>query len=113
MPPPTTSTFACGRRRRWWTELRSAPGFSAGVAEGRPVKSLGPKTTPLGLCMARATEWAGPPFSTIVWTNGKWSQALCTNVHEGGVMDPSRHSEALRAAQMYYLQDLTMDAIAR
>ena len=28
-------------------------------------------------------------------------------------MDPSRHSEALRAAQMYYLQDLTMDAIAR
>ena len=28
-------------------------------------------------------------------------------------MDPSRHSDALRAAQMYYLQDLTMDAIAR
>ncbi|GAB3562517.1 sugar-binding domain-containing protein [Arthrobacter alkaliphilus] len=28
-------------------------------------------------------------------------------------MPRSRHSEALRAAQMYYLQDLTMDAIAR
>ncbi|KRE80646.1 sugar-binding transcriptional regulator [Arthrobacter sp. Soil762] len=28
-------------------------------------------------------------------------------------MTPSRHSDALRAAQMYYLQDLTMDAIAR
>ena len=28
-------------------------------------------------------------------------------------MDPSRHADALRAAQMYYLQDLTMDAIAR
>jgi deoxyribonucleoside regulator len=28
-------------------------------------------------------------------------------------MMPSRHSDALRAAQMYYLQDLTMDAIAR
>ncbi|MCU1515440.1 MAG: transcriptional regulator [Pseudarthrobacter sp.] len=28
-------------------------------------------------------------------------------------MSPSRHSDALRAAQMYYLQDLTMDAIAR
>ena len=29
------------------------------------------------------------------------------------LMSPSRHSDALRAAQMYYLQDLTMDAIAR
>ncbi|MGM9471314.1 sugar-binding transcriptional regulator [Pseudarthrobacter sp. YS3] len=29
------------------------------------------------------------------------------------LLDPSRHMEALRAAQMYYLQDLTMDAIAR
>ncbi|NYD79942.1 sugar-binding transcriptional regulator [Arthrobacter cupressi] len=28
-------------------------------------------------------------------------------------MPRSRHSDALRAAQMYYLQDLTMDAIAR
>ncbi|MET3718758.1 sugar-binding domain-containing protein [Arthrobacter sp. UYEF21] len=28
-------------------------------------------------------------------------------------MTLSRHSDALRAAQMYYLQDLTMDAIAR
>ena len=28
-------------------------------------------------------------------------------------MTPARHSEALRAAQLYYLQDLTMDAIAR
>ncbi|WP_457962516.1 sugar-binding transcriptional regulator [Arthrobacter sp. D1-29] len=28
-------------------------------------------------------------------------------------MATSRHSDALRAAQMYYLQDLTMDAIAR
>jgi deoxyribonucleoside regulator len=28
-------------------------------------------------------------------------------------LDPSRHADALRAAQMYYLQDLTMDAIAR
>lgn len=28
-------------------------------------------------------------------------------------MSLSRHSDALRAAQMYYLQDLTMDAIAR
>jgi deoxyribonucleoside regulator len=28
-------------------------------------------------------------------------------------VDPSRHADALRAAQMYYLQDLTMDAIAR
>ncbi|MBT8161409.1 MULTISPECIES: sugar-binding transcriptional regulator [Arthrobacter] len=28
-------------------------------------------------------------------------------------MARSRHSDALRAAQMYYLQDLTMDAIAR
>ena len=28
-------------------------------------------------------------------------------------MTPSRHSDALRAAQLYYLQDLTMDAIAR
>ncbi|MDQ0923283.1 deoxyribonucleoside regulator [Pseudarthrobacter sp. W1I19] len=28
-------------------------------------------------------------------------------------MNPSRHADALRAAQMYYLQDLTMDAIAR
>lgn len=28
-------------------------------------------------------------------------------------MGRSRHSDALRAAQMYYLQDLTMDAIAR
>src|SRR6476620_6410537 len=28
-------------------------------------------------------------------------------------MSPSRQSDALRAAQLYYLQDLTMDAIAR
>ena len=28
-------------------------------------------------------------------------------------MTPSRQSDALRAAQLYYLQDLTMDAIAR
>jgi DNA-binding transcriptional regulator LsrR (DeoR family) len=28
-------------------------------------------------------------------------------------MPRPRHSEALRAAQLYYLQDLTMDAIAR
>lgn len=28
-------------------------------------------------------------------------------------MSPTRQSDALRAAQLYYLQDLTMDAIAR
>lgn len=54
-----------------------------------------------------------PPFKTILWTNGKWSQALCTNVQNGKSELPSRQSDALRAAQLYYLQDLTMDAIAR
>ncbi|BAS18237.1 deoxyribonucleoside regulator [Arthrobacter sp. Hiyo8] len=34
-------------------------------------------------------------------------------MQNGIEMPRSRHSEALRAAQMYYLQDLTMDAIAR
>jgi deoxyribonucleoside regulator len=34
-------------------------------------------------------------------------------VQDGKCQVSSRHSDALRAAQLYYLQDLTMDAIAR
>src|SRR5215217_7416670 len=109
IPPPTTSTFAWGRRLRLCTAARSSTGFGAGGWAG---ESLGPKTTPLGLCVARAPSDA-PPFSSNVWSNGKWSQAQCTNVQIGVPVDPSRHADALRAAQMYYLQDLTMDAIAR
>src|SRR5918995_5555190 len=65
-----------------------------------------------GFGPVRRTKGAAP-FSTILWSNGKWSQALCTNVQNGSLMPHSRHTDALRAAQLYYMQDLTMDAIAR
>ena len=50
------------------------------------VESLVPKRLPWALVPVRPLRGVAP-FTTILWSNGKWSQALCTNVQIGPEMD--------------------------